>query len=268
MPEVPLIVEVDAKDPQCAMVSVDGLVADRAYRFVLDTGASRTQVVADEFIDALATTGEHRSHGVFSHQHARTVLLEDVVVGPIRRASLEASVASGSDESVHGLIGMDLLQNHRLHFVFDRGVLVVDETPVDVDLQTLEVDDGCHLYLEATWPNAAATCVWDSGAGMTVIDQKFWSDHEDLFGVVGTSTGTDATGVQEAAPTFEISTMLIGRRRFAPHHVAVVDLSAANSSLAKPMDIILGYPTLRQANWYFDVPQRLWGITHCASEWQ
>jgi hypothetical protein len=30
--------------------------------------------------------------------------------------------------------------------------------------------------------------------------------------------------------------------------------------------MILGYPTLRQANWLFDVPQKLWSITECFNE--
>ena len=52
---VPLIVEPDPDDPDCAAVMVDGTIAGRPYRFILDTGAARTQVEADEYTAALSS---------------------------------------------------------------------------------------------------------------------------------------------------------------------------------------------------------------------
>lgn len=42
---------------------------------------------------------------------------------------------------------------------------------------------------------------------------------------------------------------VIGRRPFGRHRAAVIDLSRASSTIELPMDLILGYPTLRQADW-------------------
>jgi hypothetical protein len=39
----------------------------------------------------------------------------------------------------------------------------------------------------------------------------------------------------------------------------VVDLAGANSMLRYPMDLIVGYPTIRRAEWLFDFPARRWG---------
>jgi gag-polyprotein putative aspartyl protease len=225
MTEISLVVEIDDDDSQCAVVLVDGAVAGHHYRFVLDTGASRTQVVADAFIDALETSGEHHSHGVFSPSTQRTVQLPDLEVGPLRSSSIEASVAVDTQGIVHPLIGMDLLKDHRLHFCFDREVLIVDDTPVGHELHPLMVDDAHHLYVEASWPSATARCVWDSGAGMTIVDKGFWTRHRDLFSPVGSSQGTDASGVQQASTTYEVDSPMIGGHWFAPHHVAVVDLA-------------------------------------------
>jgi hypothetical protein len=128
------------------------------------------------------------------------------------------------------------------------------------------VDDTSHLYVEASFPSVTANCVWDSGAGMTIVDQAFWSRHRQSFRTVGPRVGMDAAGEQRSLTTYEVSGMLIGGHEFSAHHVAIVNLSAVNETLAQPMDIVLGYPTLRQANWYFDVPQRLWSITGFRSE--
>jgi hypothetical protein len=38
-------------------------------------------------------------------------------------------------------------------------------------------------------------------------------------------------------------------------------LSAANATLERPMDLILGYPTWSQADWLFDFPSRKWALT-------
>lgn len=53
----------------------------------------------------------------------------------------------------------------------------------------------------------------------------------------------------------------IGGRKFHSHRVAAVDLAPLNSTLETPLDLIIGYPTIRQADWFFDFPARRWGVT-------
>ena len=53
----------------------------------------------------------------------------------------------------------------------------------------------------------------------------------------------------------------VGGLMFTPHRAAVIDLSAANATLELRMDVVLGYPALRQAGWVFDFPARTWSVT-------
>jgi hypothetical protein len=69
--------------------------------------------------------------------------------------------------------------------------------------------------------------------------------------VVGMSTGTDATGESDETPLLLMAGPVIGQHAFARHKVVAADLSKMNSNLAVPMDLILGYPTIRQADWLF-----------------
>jgi hypothetical protein len=62
-------------------------------------------------------------------------------------------------------------------------------------------------------------------------------------------------------PMFIMSASIIGNHNFPPHKVAGVDLSQVNSTIDIPMDLILGYSTLSQANWLFDFPGKKWAIT-------
>jgi len=62
-------------------------------------------------------------------------------------------------------------------------------------------------------------------------------------------------------PLLQMAAPVIGQRSFASHQVVAADLSRANSTAEIPMDLVLGYPTLRQADWLFDFPSRRWALT-------
>lgn len=67
-------------------------------------------------------------------------------------------------------------------------------------------------------------------------------------------------------PLFIMTSPIIGNYAFSPHKVAGVDLSHVNSHTDIPMDLILGYTTLRQANWLFDFPRKRWAISKRVSD--
>ena len=54
---------------------------------------------------------------------------------------------------------------------------------------------------------------------------------------------------------------VIGHRAFERHKAVAVDLARVNETLEHPMDLILGYPLIRQADWLFDFPARRWAMT-------
>ena len=102
--------------------------------------------------------------------------------------------------------------------------------------------------------------MWDTGAGITVVDERFYRRWSERFTAHGSSVGTDATGAQVAADLVMMQPGSIGGTVFDAHKAAVVDLSAVNATVDIPMDFILGYTTLRQADWTFDFPGRRWRV--------
>ena len=118
-----------------------------------------------------------------------------------------------------------------------------------------------HVYVTLNWPGVRAQACWDTGAGATVVDRAFWLSHPELFEQTGVSTGTDASGQQADTPLLLMAGPVIGQHAFSRHKAVAVDLSPVNRTLEHPMDLILGYPTIRQADWLFDFPARLWTIT-------
>ena len=120
----------------------------------------------------------------------------------------------------------------------------------------LTAPDSVDIFCGAT-----ASAVWDTGAGLTLVDTAFLRAHAALFEELGSSQGTDATGASMEAQLYTMSAPTIGGVRFPPHIVAGVDLSFVNATIELPMDLILGYTTLRQAHWLFDFPRKRWAIT-------
>jgi hypothetical protein len=255
--ELALIVEPDQDEPSFACVYVDGTVAGRAYRFVLDTGAPRTQLTTDECTGSLPTVGADSSAGAFgSWASDPLVTVADLVAGPLRAATLDVTRAADGPN----LLGMDVLGQHRCVFRLDAGVVAIDE-PDGVEAgHPLLLGERCHPYVDLHWPGVTGRAVWDTGSGPTLVNRDFWLAHPELFEEAGSSSGTDSKGARMETPLLRMAGPVIGGREFQGHLVVAVDLSAANSTLSHPMDLIVGYPTIRQADWVFDFPARRWGF--------
>jgi predicted aspartyl protease len=259
MPQIPLIIEAEPDDPGCATVMVDGTVAGRPYRFILDTGAARTQLEADEYTSTLEARPGERSSGTFASHCDPIVTITDVAVGPLRVATLDVTRVSPAPPPGN-LLGMDVLRRCRCLFRLQAAVLDV-EAPADYQAgRELRMDSHGHAYVDVHWPGVTAQACWDTGAGITIVNRDFWRAHRRLFEEIGTTTGTDATGATLQTPVVLVAQAVIGGRSFGRHKAAVVDLSQANSTLELPMDVILGYPALRQADWLFDFPASRWTV--------
>lgn len=118
------------------------------------------------------------------------------------------------------------------------------------------LDRRGHACIKVHWPGTSGRALWDTGSGPTVVNRDFWLCHRELFEPIGAVEGTDATGEQAETPLLLMAEPVIGQRRFVRHKAVAVDLSRVNSTADYPLDLILGYPTLRQADWLFDFPAR------------
>jgi hypothetical protein len=257
--EMPLIIEPDADDPDFATVMVDATIAGRPYRLLLDTGAARTQLNVDEYTSALQPVGEDVSSASFGGSVTEPVVtITDLAIGPLRLAELDVT------RSQHGagqVLGMDVLGQYCCHFRLEACVMGL-ETPAAcrVDNELILGRRG-HVYVDVHWPGVSARACWDTGAGATIVDRDFWLSHPDLFEQLGVSAGTDANGEHVETPLLIMAGPVIGQRTFSRHKAVAVDLSLVNSTLEYPMELILGYPTIRQADWLFDFPARRWTLT-------
>ena len=268
MSEFHLIIQQDEEDIEAAEVWVDVSIGTKQYRFLLDTGAARTSVVLDNYTSTFESVGQNNSPGVFAKSNDDLITLPSFELGPISKKDLTVFRATGDGPGLRNLVGMDVLKDFCLHFLFDEHRVLVDPSGASeiVDsFQELTVDAKFHPYVDVQLEKVRASAVWDTGASITVVDTNFVYKHPTLFEEVGQSHGTDSSGFTMETPMFIMSATVIGNHRFPPHKVAGVDLSQVNSTIDIPMDLILGYSTLSHANWLFDFPGRKWAVTKLLS---
>jgi hypothetical protein len=265
MNEFKLIVEPDADEAEAAQVFVDGTIGARKYRFLLDTGAARSSVMADDYTSTFTCTEQSDSSGVFAASSDDLITVPHIQVGPISKRNFTLVRTTDKDLRPGNLIGMDFLKDLCCHFFFDDNRVLVDgnqDCGTGYAFQELLIDKRFHPYVDVQFGTLRAKAVWDTGASITVVDMNLINRHPAFFQPAGQSTGTDSTGTRMETPMYSMSTTIVGSTAFPPHKVAGVDLSRVNSTIEAPMDLILGYNTLRRANWLFDFPGKKWAISN------
>lgn len=263
MTEVELIIQPDADEPEAASVFVEGKLNGTAYRFLLDTGAARSNIVLDTVTAALAPVGTHTSSAVLSAAREEDLVeIERLEIGPIVQQQFTVT-RSKAGPGTCSLIGMDILHSWCCDFRFDKNRLgITADSSDEAESMPLFMDKGFHPYIDVAFGSAIGNAVWDSGASLTVVNLGFIEAHPNFFVSAGHAIGTDATGSQFETPMYRMSGATMGGHHFPPHRVAAVDLSHINARIERPMDLILGYMTLRKANWCFDFPRNRWKITY------
>jgi hypothetical protein len=256
MVSVPLHIEPDPDDPELASLFVDGLIDGRPIRLLLDTGAALTWVAADEYTSTLEVVGERLSGGVFGARITHDlVTLGRFMVGPIERTNL--TVVRFDDPGRPSLVGMDVLGDTALVVDFDRAE--VKFAPGGTLPTSWELRRGPRgqPYVDIQFTDVVGLACWDTGAAVTQVNSDFVAAHGSLFTPAGTSVGTDATGASQETPMYRMTSATIGGIQIEGHTVAAAPLPQD----PLPMDLVLGYPALRQFNWTMDFPRSRWAAT-------
>jgi hypothetical protein len=114
------------------------------------------------------------------------------------------------------------------------------------------------VYADVTWPTGeSASAVIDTGASITVVDERFATQHPQLFTHEGIGEGTDASGTVLRTPVVRMAPIHMLGAELAASPAAVVDLSAANAAVEGRIDLILGWPILSQGTLTIDHPRHM-----------
>lgn len=262
MNDLELIILPDPEDPGAAQVMVDAIIGDRPYRLLLDTGAAHSSVVLDEHTAQFDVVGEGNVSGLFAVESEDRVRVPSVEMGPIIRKDFVLHRFQSRAEARPGVIGLDILSDYSWQFSFERSRALINPL-VETDrvaLNSLTLDSNAHPYLSVRLGDQELHAVWDSGAGVTVVDLAVIKRLPSQFAEVESSVGRDSAGATMETRMFRMQGAMLGGSEFPPHRVAGVDMTAVNSGLAIPMDLVLGYTTIRLADWLIDFPGKTWAL--------
>ena len=264
MMELPMILEPDRDDPDCAAVCVDGSAEGRRRRFLVDTGAAVTQVPRAWLAHGSTSQGERTGEAALGSAHQHLAQLDSLRVGSLEVRKATVGVLAEEHPHPWGLLGMDVLGVEAWQFDFAERRIGMGSVESDADRPWLSLDRypaGQPLVEMSVGPvPVPAAAVWDSGAGITLVDAGFQYRHAELFVPAGSATGRDSGGSQAQTPLAVMAASRIADVEFPPCKVAVVDLGHATAALDRPMDLILGYTLIRSAAWTFDFPQERWVV--------
>lgn len=264
-----LLIKQDEDDIEAAEILVDGKIGNNKYRFLLDTGAARTTIQFDDYTSTFNSIGKSSSSGAYGKSIDDLIIVPYVELGPILKKNFTIARMIENNPEKRNLIGMDLLKDFCLHFYFDKNRVFVnpkEEIKIDGTIQDLFLDNKFHPYINIQLEKKLILkTVWDTGAGITIVDMRIIKKHPNLFREIRPSIGTDSAGIKKESPMFIMTATIIDNMKFAPLKVAGVDLSHLNSTIEVPMDMILGYNTLNKANWLFDFSHKKWAIINMIS---
>ncbi len=135
---------------------------------------------------------------------------------------------ASSVAGAHNLLGLDVLRHHSCLLNLSRRTLTLDEQPDLTQfskLTPLHLDEVGHAYLEVILEAKPVSAVWDTGAGITIVDAALVERHPRLFEEVAPTVGTDAAGHSQQTATYMMGAVSIGGVAFAEQKVAAIDLT-------------------------------------------
>lgn len=260
---VPLEIEPDPDTPDAAVVWVTAEIDGQPVRCVLDTGAAQSQVIESEVPATVADNPQSsESRGVFNQPGRAIGTLGSVRLAGVHRQGLNVTLAQPGNP-VGNLLGVDFLDRHTWTIDFSSARLTAGAAELTANTRDrawwpMHRGPSGHVLLSAHWDGLSVPhAVWDTGAGVTVLDAGFVGRHPELVTTAGSAHGSDGDGSAET-PMVILQGPRIGALKFGDSLAAVVDLSEINATSEQPLEIILGYPLLAQADWTVDLSDNRW----------
>ncbi|MBY0470164.1 retropepsin-like domain-containing protein [bacterium] len=184
-------------------------------------------------------------------------------VGPkkIQRITVEPGKPHGFFSTVEMHLGNDVLLEAPFEMNFKARLFRLNPTNFpERDLQSLTVSNFGQTLLTATVENQSLLAMWDTGCAFTVVDRKFVDANPSLFSPISEVNNFDASGKIGKVARYKMKNIQVGSLRLEDHIVVATSLEYVNEGASQPVVLLLGYNAISRANWYFDVPKKVWAV--------
>lgn len=150
-------------------------VDQREQNFILDTGCAVTKLSYNEFSAKYEAIEGGEYSSAFGKSKHEKIRVQSISAGPISRGPIEISRTpkGGNDKN---LFGMDLLRDRTIELALPQSTLnFIDQPTHQLCSNKLWLDSGSIPFIEVTSRATTAKAVWDTGAGITIVDKAFFN---------------------------------------------------------------------------------------------
>jgi predicted aspartyl protease len=258
--KIPLHLTFDDDSKETAEVYVDGKINGVETRFLLDTGCALTTINHDDFSSSFTTTEQQNSSGAFGETTHDLITVDSITLDRLKKTNHR--ICRGAKGKLdRKLLGMDMLKEYAINFSFNnQSMEFTQPSSRKMNTETLILDSGQIPHITVRCNNKEVIAVWDTGASITLVNFSFIQNNQEMFEAIGEEAGTDSTGQTMVTPIFLMKKLEIAGRIFKPHKVVALDISHIQKVAQLPMEMILGYSTLRQADWHMNFPRQEWKL--------
>jgi hypothetical protein len=228
----------------------------------LDTGASTARVAEAPWNKDLPTVGQSYSTGASGKTvrcddvEARNVELKASQGAGIARAKYEVARCAANDGD--DLLGLDFFKGARFSLDFaTREMTFFGEAPARMTPFRLLGPDRRLVGIALKAGGATAIGLFDTGAEISAVDQRFVDAHRNLFTLTKRKgKASEAGGAAFASRIYKIKSLDLGEGRVLRGvHALVYDFGALREALGSETPFILGYNFISRLNWTLDFTQ-------------
>lgn len=247
---------------QSGRIYVPCLFDGVAQSCVLDTGSVLSLVTGGRPFDKYPAKGKLSYKGASGlPKQSDQIIVRRLELDGVAFPDVKLARANAGDH-FETTIGMNLLGNKAFALSFGaKPSLKLDAKPPEGPLSKLKVYKSGLLSVPVTVGEEPVSALWDTGAELSAVDQKYATAHPRDFSFVKEVTnGVDGTHRPIKMRLYKVRALRIGGRAFQNVKVVAINFSSLREGADQEARMVVGFNLVRKASWFFDVPNRLWSV--------
>lgn len=227
----------------------------------LDTGASSTRLGLAPWNKDLPVLGKSVSTGAsgatMQCDEVKTPKIELIASQGNNVARTNYDVTRCPTDDGDDLLGIDFFRGARLSLNIDRGELVFfgEATAGGQPMPLRRLGPDRRLFgIDLHFGRTASVGLFDSGAEVAAVDQRFIRRHKKLFTAVNAKArASGVAGARIASKLYKIKSLDLGEGRVLRDVYAIsYDFGGLRAALGRDVSFIIGCNVMRRFDWDLD----------------